>query len=57
MPVKMKISSLKRERVSRSSERVECDRQERKEEENLTGSGNREKGAKSTMLLGRYFQG
>ena len=33
MPIKMKISSLKRDKVSRSSERVESNRQERKKEE------------------------
>jgi hypothetical protein len=57
MPIKMKISSLKRDRVSRSSERVESDRQERKEEENRSGSGNSKNRVKSTVLSGRYFQG
>jgi hypothetical protein len=56
MPVKMKISSLKGDRVSRSSERVESNRQERKEEENRSGSGNRDRRVKSTMLSGRYLQ-
>jgi hypothetical protein len=57
MPIKMKISSLKRDRVSRSSERVESNRQERKKEENRLVPGNRKKRVKSTIMSGRYFQG
>jgi hypothetical protein len=52
----MKISSLKKDRVSRSSEKVGNNRQERKKMENRLVSGNKEKRVKSTMVSGRYFQ-
>jgi hypothetical protein len=54
--MKMKIFSLKREKISKHGVRVENNRRESRPEEGWFGFDNRKKRVKSTILAGRYFQ-